>query len=270
MAGASTPMQEGRQHTRVAAPYIPCSCSPQVAAGELHDGCCCVMRLSQVASSSIPDGSSVAGHRLRRLRRFEDLFWETWDSLGWSLAAADHGVTYCFELTGPDNPIILMYDTPGLTLLAARRLGDGVELDAAEVASAAGWGVVASTPVACVQDVLDLIGAAGRLQVEGYVVRHPASGRCVVEMCDCFPHPLSPLSSLLSPLSSLASPHPPPCLSPTSRLQPDFGASSTPLYLTPPTHHHHHNHHNHTHVALHASLCCFSVLCVQPVEGEES
>lgn len=42
---------------------------------------------------------------------------------------ANTGVTYMFELTGPDNRIVVEYRELGLTLLGARRLHDFAELD---------------------------------------------------------------------------------------------------------------------------------------------
>ncbi len=52
------------------------------------------------------------------------------------------GVTPVFEWTGPKNRIILLYETPQLTLLAVRRMLDGAYWSHAEVeAIAAQWGI---------------------------------------------------------------------------------------------------------------------------------
>ncbi len=116
-----------------------------------------------------------ADDRLGKLRRFSELFWETWGAMGWTFAAADTGVTYVFELCGPDNPIILQYDTPFVSLLAARRIADGVELDVRDVCAVTGWRHPTTTPVTCVQQALDMVAVAGRLALEGYVIRHATS-----------------------------------------------------------------------------------------------
>ena len=44
--------------------------------------------------------------------------------------------TPCFEYTGPDNRIVIRYESPGLTLLAVRRITDGEYWSTSEVARA--------------------------------------------------------------------------------------------------------------------------------------
>lgn len=52
---------------------------------------------------------------------FKELFWKTWDQLGYQLPKYK-GCTYCFELTSPYNKIVVSYPHAELNLLAVRDL----------------------------------------------------------------------------------------------------------------------------------------------------
>lgn len=95
--------------------------------------------------------------------------------------AADPGVTYMFELTGPYNRVVCEYAELGLTLLGARRLADFAELDAATVASEHGFDAPKTWSFASIADLVEVMRDWSPLHYEGVIVRDAAFNRVKVK-----------------------------------------------------------------------------------------
>lgn len=77
-----------------------------------------------VATSGTPDaGGEVNGFNFT----FAELFWKTWDKLGYDLSKLQTNFTYIFELTSPYNRVVVPYKEDRLTLLAIRHTETGQE-----------------------------------------------------------------------------------------------------------------------------------------------
>ena len=81
-----------------------------------------------IATRNVPeaDVSIRVGHLVYGDKTFSQLFCETFESTCDDL---DKNVTYVFELTSPLNRIIVKYDKPRVTLIAARNILTGEEQD---------------------------------------------------------------------------------------------------------------------------------------------
>lgn len=74
-----------------------------------------------VASSSIPDASGPV-HSTGD-KTFADLFWDAWGLDGGWIGSLSPQFTYIFELTSPENRVVIPHLEPSLTLLAVRSKG---------------------------------------------------------------------------------------------------------------------------------------------------
>lgn len=133
------------------------------------------------ATRGEPDaGGSVHGAELT----FNDyanqaLLVESPDCEGWDILGEADGarvdLTYCFELTGPLNRIVVPYSKPKLTLLGARvtATGDGVCLEVASLLLM-GWfpgiAVAKSYPLQSIEDITSSFEDFSPLDQEGYVI----------------------------------------------------------------------------------------------------
>ena len=94
----------------------------------------------RVASSRRPDASGLMGLRAEGgALSFEALFWEIWRQEGYRAPPAEERRCYWFELTSRRHPIIVRYPDERLTLLGARDLTSGQELDPNVIAAELGW-----------------------------------------------------------------------------------------------------------------------------------
>ena len=84
----------------------------------------------------------------------------------------DSGITPIFEFTSPDNRIVVAYDRPALTLLAAREMISGAYLSSAELARlAAQFDVPLVRSLGSLSDVKSFVAKArGEEGIEGYVI----------------------------------------------------------------------------------------------------
>lgn len=126
-----------------------------------------------VATKGTPDASgNVNGHG-----RFSDYAIEAiegtapdlWRNRGDIL---DPRFCYLFELTGPQNRVVVRHERPGVTLIGARYLDHGCEVPAS-----AAWGLlggriphVRSFPLRSADDALATFQSLSPLEQEGYVV----------------------------------------------------------------------------------------------------
>lgn len=126
-----------------------------------------------VATTGTPDASGEVGsHGFR----FADLFWSTFDQ-GTGIEIFDHrarGWTLLFELTAPENRVVVPHHERRLTLLAAR-LPSGEEMrpeDAARTFFHEGHrpAVVRSFPLGSFEDCAATFATMRPLEQEGYVV----------------------------------------------------------------------------------------------------
>lgn len=132
-----------------------------------------------VASSGLPDAAGVAhGSGIS----FAELFWRTWDALGYARPpAADAGRCFMFELMTPHNRVIVAHEKPRLVLHGVRDLATMQELDPQPVAAARGWECVAVHSLACADDCIAAAGVLSPQHGEGYVVCDAAYRRVKVK-----------------------------------------------------------------------------------------
>ena len=131
-----------------------------------------------VASSGLPDAQGSAGAGLT----MHQLFWRTWQQLGYALPTA----TYCcfmFELMTPVNRIVVRHNSPRLVLHGARNLNTMAELEPQAIASALGWGweCVQSYLLTSLQETIEAAAQLDPLHSEGFIVRDAAFRRVKIK-----------------------------------------------------------------------------------------
>lgn len=100
------------------------------------------------------------------------------------MAFQDRGITWMFELTGPDNRVVCQYGAPALTLIGARRLSDFQEIDPeplARRAASARWRTPERWLVRDLPDLVARIADRSPLEVEGAVVKDAGFRRVKVK-----------------------------------------------------------------------------------------
>jgi hypothetical protein len=133
----------------------------------------------QVASSGLPDAAGVAHDSGMT---FADLFWRTWDGLGYRRPPPDDaGRCFMFELMTPQNRVIVSHERPRIVLHGARDLGTMRELDPHPVALERGWECAATHPLTCLDECLGAARALSPMRGEGYVVRDASFARVKVK-----------------------------------------------------------------------------------------
>lgn len=98
-----------------------------------------------VASSRTPDASGVL-HDSSDAPTLADMFWKQWKSQGLVLPreVGRRHFCYMFELTSPNNIIIVRHKESKLTCLGARNLRNFSEISCEEVARTTGWPCVSA------------------------------------------------------------------------------------------------------------------------------
>lgn len=124
----------------------------------------------RVASNGTPDaGGPVYGHK----GTFAELFWETFNALGYRLPTGDDDDPVChmFEMMTPFNRVVVPHAAPRLVLIGVRTLNDLKEHRVDDVgADALGWDVVQSHPLTTVADCIAAAEKINPMESEGYVV----------------------------------------------------------------------------------------------------
>lgn len=160
---------------------------PETRFYEKLDGTCCIMWHDprsedwHVATRSVPDADvPLDGHGLTFRGLFEQAVEESYGvSFGGFVAEHDPACTWVFELTAPENQIVVSYPRRDVTLLAVRETATGVERDPHAVSP-----VAPACPhyrVGSVPEMLEMIASKDPAQHEGLVVCDPAFNRCKVK-----------------------------------------------------------------------------------------
>lgn len=119
-----------------------------------------------VASSGSPDASGdVFGFDFT----FADLFWKTWNKLGYSLPNEKH-VCYMFELMSPFNRVVVKHEEDKLILHGARNLNTLKELNPIVESHLNKWQCVQTYDFKDVDDALLNCNSLNPLDHEGFVV----------------------------------------------------------------------------------------------------
>lgn len=141
---------------------------------EKLDGSLCVLYWYNgewhVATSGTPDASgevhSAGG-------TFAQYFWATFENEEWNLPVDETAKQYCFffELTGPDNRVVVVHDRSELTLLGGRYLPTLQERPVEECARLfPDWRTVDEFPLTSFEDIAKSFETMSPLSQEGYVV----------------------------------------------------------------------------------------------------
>jgi hypothetical protein len=121
-----------------------------------------------MATRGSPDASGPVGSSSYC---FNQLFWETWGSMGMEqLDASTRHLTYLFELTGPMNRVVVNYPTSALTLLGVRSILTGTEINPQSFKSMKNWQIVREFPLTNLENILASFDAMNPLEQEGYVI----------------------------------------------------------------------------------------------------
>lgn len=120
-----------------------------------------------VASSGTPDASGKV-HGLDM--SFADLFWKTWNDLGYELPVEGlENYTFMFEMMTPFNRVVVPYKESKLVLIGVRH---NVTLQEASLAHFYGmdWQTVKEFPLTNLEDVIRSFDTFKGIDQEGYVV----------------------------------------------------------------------------------------------------
>ena len=120
----------------------------------------------QVASSGLPDAS---GEVLGTSTTFHDLFWKTWDKMGYQLPQKKH-CCFMFELMTPYNRVVVRHKEPKLVLHGGRNLGTFKELNPVIEAHLNGWECAKVFPLQSWDDIIAAAKQLDPMEGEGYVV----------------------------------------------------------------------------------------------------
>ncbi len=132
---------------------------------------------------------------------FAELFWRTWNALGYALPPGQSRC-YMFELMTPENRIIMQHADSRLVLIGVRDLTDFKEHDPAHIAAENGWQSVQIHPLATLEDCLKAAERLTGLNGEGFVVCDNRFHRVKIKSPQYVA--LSHMKDTLSPRSMLA------------------------------------------------------------------
>jgi hypothetical protein len=128
----------------------------------------------RVASSGTPDASGPVNNDSSGT--FADLFWRTWNELGYQPPMQKSLCCYMFELMTPANRVIVPHTENRLVLHGVRQLIHDYpgfnynELDPATIAATNGWECVKSHPITSFEDCVRASEALNPMQCEGFIV----------------------------------------------------------------------------------------------------
>lgn len=94
---------------------------------------------------------------------------------------ADRLVTHLFELTGPYNTIVCQYADLKLTLLGARSLETGLEIDPVAIGEQLGFATARTWRFANIEELLEVVREWDPREFEGVVVKDSAFNRIKVK-----------------------------------------------------------------------------------------
>ncbi|MEL6262822.1 MAG: T4 RnlA family RNA ligase [Cyanobacteria bacterium J06626_6] len=121
----------------------------------------------QVQSSGTPDASGeVTGYEFS----FAELFWRTWEGLGYLLPKQYEDYCFMFELETPYNRIVVQHSEHALTLHGVRNVRTFVEASPEVWANRTGWRSVDSYPFGTVEALIAKAEQLDPFEHEGFVV----------------------------------------------------------------------------------------------------
>lgn len=134
----------------------------------------------QVATTGTPDASGPVGSGVLT---FRDLFWQTFGAADLWLDPAAAGFTFLFELTAPENRVVVPHQSRSLTLLAGRHAETGAWLTPDVAASWFDGDVrtVREFPLQSIDQIVATFDRLSPLAQEGYVIVDGAFNRIKVK-----------------------------------------------------------------------------------------
>jgi len=141
-----------------------------------------------VATSGNPDAAGEVWNESGKKITFADLFWQTWNKLGYKVPTADggesrfayshgeleykywEGVSFMFELMTPYNKVVVQHKEAKLVLHGARNIDSGHELYIKPITTKFGWEACCTFPLYTIEDVLASANYINPVDNEGYVV----------------------------------------------------------------------------------------------------
>jgi len=120
-----------------------------------------------VATSGMPDASGEVSQFLGN-KTFGDLFWETWNSLGYSLPKSTKKC-YVYEMMTKYNRIVCVYDKPRIVLHGVRDLSTLKEESPKPYAKEYGWDIVKSFKMTSLSDMVELASTLDPIKAEGFI-----------------------------------------------------------------------------------------------------
>jgi hypothetical protein len=119
-----------------------------------------------VASSGTPDAGGEVNNAPGTT--FKDLFWQTWDAMGYDTDGLDTEVTYMFELMTKYNRVVVQHAEPKIVLIGARARESGQEIRSNAFGNQ--FQVVREFPMGSLDEVMASMEHFSGLEQEGYVV----------------------------------------------------------------------------------------------------
>lgn len=119
-----------------------------------------------VASSGLPD---AAGMVKDADVTFKDLFWNTWGDLGYAFPL-DKYVTHMFELTTPENVVVVPQGEHKITFIGARDIQTGVEYSIDNELFPNGWHRPRRFAVTSEENAIEMCNQMNPMEQEGFVI----------------------------------------------------------------------------------------------------
>ncbi len=135
-----------------------------------------------VQTSGTPDAS---GEVNQTGITFEQLFWDTWNKLGYRLT--DHmsvGLCFVFELLTPENRVVVPHSKPRIVLHGVRSVlptENYQEFNPEGVAKYYGWEICKSYPLQTIEQITEAAKNLNPMECEGYVVRDAQFNRIKIK-----------------------------------------------------------------------------------------
>ncbi|MEL6900420.1 MAG: RNA ligase [Cyanobacteria bacterium J06606_4] len=121
----------------------------------------------QVQSSGTPDASGeVTGYAFS----FAELFWRTWEQVGYRLPIGHEDYCFMFELETPYNRVVVQHSGHAVTLHGVRNVRTCEEASPDVWADRLGWHSVKSYPLGTVDALIDQAEQLDPFEQEGFVV----------------------------------------------------------------------------------------------------
>ena len=121
-----------------------------------------------VSTSGTPDASGEVQGFSTHYLNFADLFWQTWNNLGYKLPE-NKNCCYMFELMTPFNRVVVQHQTARIALHGVRDLTTLQELNPSDFASQ-GWEIVKQYSLKTLDEVFEACKALDPVKNEGFVV----------------------------------------------------------------------------------------------------